>query len=253
MFIGGGVANDFAEICWLCITELALVSPIIIVNSFRVGCAAWLVFSHKHKKRTCRVPVNTKNVHLLFIYSNTHARCGFGEGWNVPSFWNRDGRLGSGWLTDFLTSLCSIDQRAQCAPSCVMRARLVGESNAACYYLFWWLMEGGRSQLIWEKSANLAPLSSLKALNNEARQRNKGAHGDGKSLLLERAQNKQKHKRWKNEAGWIILKCIFVFVVVEWNIHGGGPLSWWFTPLMQNQRRALLYIHRGKNILRNAS
>jgi hypothetical protein len=86
-------------------------------------------------------------------------------------------------------------------------------------------MEGGRSQLIWEKSANLALLSSLKALNNEARQQNKGAHGDGKSLLLERAQNKQNQSNGKMRRGVEFFKVCLSLWYIPVYTYSGGPLS----------------------------
>jgi hypothetical protein len=44
---------------------------------------------------------------------------------------------------DFLSRLCSIDQGAQCAPSCILCARLVGESGMLLFVL---VINGGRQK-----------------------------------------------------------------------------------------------------------
>jgi hypothetical protein len=115
--------------------------------------------------------------------------------------------------TDFLSRLCSIDQRAYNARRVVYCAHGLLVRAARGMLLFVLVINGGR-----QKPVNLGKERQFGSfvfagspLNNEARQQNKGAHGDGKSLLLERAQNKQNQSNGKmRRAGWIFLKCVCI-------------------------------------------
>jgi hypothetical protein len=118
-----------------CNSTSASVSNYNIVNKFPLRCAA-RVFSHiKHKKRTCRVPANTQRTCICYLFTPIHMHSvASSKGGMHPLFETETADLAI-WLamavlTFFLSRLCSIDQRAQCAPSCILCARLVGESSA---------------------------------------------------------------------------------------------------------------------------